>query len=155
MSLKIQKLMKILTSAKSNSHEFHKNQPLQYSLNNAFLQQPKVKSCLMGFRKEQWFQKMRKYDDLVLNATHLCCCHHHSILSLSSTITHTHTNTHIFTTPLLSKTADRCTITLTVVFQVYLYSMEPRLNEVSQVPKIFLTYRNLSFLGTQMEKLLG
>lgn len=98
---------------------------------------------------------MRKYDDLVLNATHLCCCHHHSILSLSSTITHTHTNTHIFTTPLLSKTADRCTITLTVVFQVYLYSMEPRLNEVSQVPKIFLTYRNLSFLGTQMEKLLG
>lgn len=52
MSLKIQNLMKILTSAKSNSHEFHKNQPLQYSLNNAFLQQLKAKTRLMGFRKK-------------------------------------------------------------------------------------------------------
>lgn len=91
MSLKIQNLMKMLTSAKSNSQEFHKNQPLQYSLNNAFLQHLKAKTSLMGFRKEQWFQKMRKYDDVVLNATHLCCHHHNSPPRLSSTVTHTHT----------------------------------------------------------------
>lgn len=52
MSLKIQNLMKMLTSAKSNSQEFHKNQPLQYSLNNAFLQHLKAKTNLKGFRKE-------------------------------------------------------------------------------------------------------
>ena len=96
MSLKIQNPMKILTSARSNSHGFHKNHLLQHLLNDVFLQQPEAWTGLMGFRKELWFQKMGKYNDLLLEATHHCCHYYLSPFTypLSLSLTHTHTHTH-------------------------------------------------------------
>lgn len=85
--------MKILALDRSNSQECHKTQSLPHSLNNAFLLEPEAKARLMAFRKEQCFQKVGKYDDL-LNATHHYCHCHHS--PYSSTACHTHIHTRIY-----------------------------------------------------------